>query len=122
MLPQDASDRGPSFLSKLVGAVQSKLNIQHSATTAYHPQTDGLTERCNKTLVDMLSKYISEQQNDWDEFYLLWCLLTTQANMLVPILHLTFWYMAEKQSYQLTKLFHLWQLQPQVLSVMLIEC
>src|SRR5206468_2489287 len=35
---------------------------------AYHPQTNGLTERFNKTLLEMLSMYVSKQQGDWDEY------------------------------------------------------
>ncbi|GBL76884.1 hypothetical protein AVEN_12568-1 [Araneus ventricosus] len=36
-------------------------------TTAYHPQTNGLTERFNKTLADMLSMYVRVEQKDSDE-------------------------------------------------------
>ncbi|UYV76681.1 hypothetical protein LAZ67_14001729 [Cordylochernes scorpioides] len=35
-------------------------------TTAYHPQTNGLTERLNRTLGDMLSIYLDVEQNNWD--------------------------------------------------------
>jgi hypothetical protein len=35
-------------------------------TTAYHPQTNGLTERFNKTLTDMMSMYVDVEQKDWD--------------------------------------------------------
>ncbi|UYV80763.1 hypothetical protein LAZ67_19001657 [Cordylochernes scorpioides] len=35
--------------------------------TAYHPQTNGLTERFNKTLGDMLSMYTGVEQKDWDQ-------------------------------------------------------
>src|SRR5690348_10446882 len=52
---------------KLIDAIQRQLEIRKVRTTAYHPQTDGLTERCNRTLVEMVSKYVNTQQNDWDE-------------------------------------------------------
>ncbi len=55
------SDRGPSFLSKLVLGTK-KLN-----TTAYHLQTDGLVERFNRTLTDMLSKVVDQNGSDWDD-------------------------------------------------------
>ncbi|GFX79488.1 transposon Tf2-6 polyprotein [Trichonephila clavipes] len=42
-------------------------NIDHRFTTAYHPQTNGLTERFNKTLADMLSMYVDVEQKNWDE-------------------------------------------------------
>ena len=35
-------------------------------STAYHPQTDGQTERMNRTLEEMLRAYISYRQDDWD--------------------------------------------------------
>ena len=36
-------------------------------TTSYHPQTNGLVERLNGTLVQSLSQYVSCDQKDWDE-------------------------------------------------------
>ena len=60
------SDRGKVFQSKLVSEVMSRCNIVHRMTTAYHPQTNGLTERFNKTLADMLSMYVDVEQKDWD--------------------------------------------------------
>ncbi|XP_055928216.1 uncharacterized protein LOC129959419 [Argiope bruennichi] len=36
-------------------------------TTAYHPQTNGLTEQFNKTLADMLSMYVDVEQKNWDQ-------------------------------------------------------
>ena len=36
-------------------------------STAYHPQTDGQTERANRTLEDMLRAYVSYRQTDWDK-------------------------------------------------------
>ena len=36
-------------------------------TTAYHPQGDGLVERMNRSLLDMLSKSANSNGSDWDE-------------------------------------------------------
>ena len=33
---------------------------------AYHPQSDGLVERCNRTILTMLSMYVCDDQSDWD--------------------------------------------------------
>ncbi len=34
---------------------------------AYNPQSNGVVERCNRTLLSMLRTVVSEQQNDWDD-------------------------------------------------------
>ena len=49
-------DRGANFLSGLLHNVNTLLGIKKTNTTAYHPQTDGLVERFNRTLLDMLAK------------------------------------------------------------------
>lgn len=60
------SDRGRSFLSMIVRDVNQICQTSHLLTTAYHPQTNGLTERFNKTLADMLSMYVDVEQRNWD--------------------------------------------------------
>ena len=37
-------------------------------STAYHPQTDGQTERTNRTLEQFLRQYVSSAQDDWDDY------------------------------------------------------
>ena len=49
------SDHGKTFLSGLMSEVCKLLGIHKANTTAYHPQTDGLVERFNRTLTAMLS-------------------------------------------------------------------
>lgn len=60
------SDQGPEFESRLISELCRLLNIDKTRTTAYHPQSDGQVERFNRTLLSMLSKYVSENQRDWD--------------------------------------------------------
>ena len=48
------SDRGAQFTSALWAGLCSLLNIQHSPTTAYHPQSNGLVERFHRPLKDAL--------------------------------------------------------------------
>jgi transposase InsO family protein len=62
------SDRGKNFLSDLMHDIATIMKIKKVNTTAYHPQTDGLTERFNKTLIQMISMYTDKNQHDWDEF------------------------------------------------------
>jgi len=61
------SDQGSNFISAVIANICTTLGIQRNITTAYHPQTDGLTERFNKTLASMISMYTSRDQKDWDE-------------------------------------------------------
>ena len=60
------SDRGASFLSKLIAKICKVMGIKKVNTTAYHPQSDGLVERFNRTLLDMLSKTVKAGGKDWD--------------------------------------------------------
>jgi len=60
------SDRGKSFLSDVLKEVNEFLGVRKINTTAYHPQTDGLVERFNGTLENLLAKFVSDRQDDWD--------------------------------------------------------
>ncbi|UYV79189.1 hypothetical protein LAZ67_17001439, partial [Cordylochernes scorpioides] len=60
------TDRERSFQAKVVNELTKMCGMSHYFTTAYHPQTNGLTERLNKTLVDMLSMYVDVDQKNWD--------------------------------------------------------
>ena len=44
-----------------------QLGTKLAMSTAYHPQTDGQTERANRTIEDMLRAYVNIKQNDWDQ-------------------------------------------------------
>ena len=61
------SDRDPRFTSKFWQQLWKLCNTQLKMSTAYHPQTDGQTERANRTLEDILRHYVSNKQDDWDE-------------------------------------------------------
>ncbi|KAL3699316.1 hypothetical protein R1sor_017338 [Riccia sorocarpa] len=60
------TDRGTQFTSlfwrTLFGLFKTKLAF----STAYHPQTDGQTERANRTIEDMLRAFTMEEQESWD--------------------------------------------------------
>lgn len=59
------SDWGPSFVSAFWLAVQKALHMKSAPSTAYHPQTDGQTERTNQTLETYLRHFSSHRQDDW---------------------------------------------------------
>ena len=56
VLSQLLLDRGSAFLSNLVQELCVVMGMKKVNTTAYHPQTDGLIKRFNRTLTDMLAK------------------------------------------------------------------
>jgi hypothetical protein len=61
------SDRGPQFVKEFTQELYRLLGIGISASTAYHPQTDGQTERVNQELEQYIRLFTSERQDDWDE-------------------------------------------------------
>ena len=61
------SDRDPRFTSKFWRDICKMLHIRQAMSTAYHPQTDGQTERMNRVLEDMLRMYVSPVQDNWDD-------------------------------------------------------
>jgi len=62
------SDRGSVFTGRFWTSFQEALGTQLNFSTAYHPETDGQTERTNQTLEDMLCMYVMDQQKHWEEF------------------------------------------------------
>ena len=74
------SDRGTAFLSKLMLDVYELMGIRKTNTTAYHPQTDGLVERFNRTLTGMLAKCVEGNGKDWDQ-HLQYVLFTYRSSL-----------------------------------------
>ena len=68
------SDQGRQFESTLISEVCKLLQIHKSRTTPYHPQGDGLVERFNRTLLDMLSTTIKDHHNSWEDHVQAVCL------------------------------------------------
>ena len=60
------SDRDPRFTSLFWKEVCRALGVKQGMSTSHHPQTDGQTERANRTLEEMLRHYVSANQDDWD--------------------------------------------------------
>ena len=61
------SDRDSRFLSAFWQELMSRLGCQTLMSTAYHPQTDGQTERSNRILEEMIRCYCDEFTNTWDD-------------------------------------------------------
>ncbi|KAJ9504647.1 hypothetical protein QJQ45_030377 [Haematococcus lacustris] len=61
------SDRDPRFTSAFWQELFKLTGTHLNMSTANHPQTDGQTERANRTLEDMLRNYVSPHHDDWDQ-------------------------------------------------------
>ena len=61
------SDQGRNFESAVISEICKLLGIQKSRTTPYHPQSDGLVERFNRTLLDMLTTATAHRTFEWEQ-------------------------------------------------------
>ena len=61
------TDRGSVFTSAFWSEICYQMQVKRRLSTAFHPQTDGQTERQNQTLEHYLRVYCSEKQDDWAE-------------------------------------------------------
>lgn len=62
------SDRGSHFTAEVLKQLFEALGISHQKSSAYHPQSQGLTERYNGTLLNMLHFYANESHSDWSKY------------------------------------------------------
>jgi len=59
------SDRGPQFVARFTRELYQLLGIKLASSTAWHPQTDGQTERVNQELDQYLQLFVNEWQDNW---------------------------------------------------------
>jgi len=62
------SDREPQFALKFMEEFTKALGTKRQLSTAYHPQTDGQTERINQEIGTFLWHYVNYQQDNWMEW------------------------------------------------------
>ena len=62
------SDRDPRFTATFTRELCHILKVDQNISTAYHPQTDGQSERTNQRLEQYLRIFIDYHQNDWDKW------------------------------------------------------
>ncbi|KAG1454092.1 hypothetical protein G6F56_007406 [Rhizopus delemar] len=62
------TENGKSFVSALIQKVCQNYSIIHKTTTPYNPQRNGLIERFNKTLGQILQRRTEEEKKDWDQY------------------------------------------------------
>ena len=62
------TDQGAQFTSDLFVELCKMLSICKTRNKPFHPQSSGLVERLNRTIEDMLSKFVSRHQKAWDKY------------------------------------------------------
>ena len=76
------SDQGTHFRNNMIAHLTKKFQIKQTFSTPYHPQTNGLVERFNRTLCESLSKLANDHKTDWDKYIapVLFAYRTTKHN------------------------------------------
>ena len=60
------SDRDARFTGHFLTSLAERLGFRQRLSTAFHPQTDGQTERMNRVVEDMVRHYVGPYHDDWD--------------------------------------------------------
>ena len=61
------SENGKAFVGNLTKRLMKRSHNAQAHSTTYHPQSNGLVERQNRTLVNMLRVYCSRYMTNWDK-------------------------------------------------------
>ena len=61
------TDQGASFQGKLMRNLCQMLGLEKTNTSIYHPQTDGIVERYNRTLISMLRCLSADEKANWKD-------------------------------------------------------
>ena len=61
------SDQGREFCNQITDCLFELTGTEHRVTSAYHPQSNGLVEPFNQTLIDGLVKKAHDNQHQWDQ-------------------------------------------------------
>ena len=62
------SDQGANFESQVFKEMCKLLGLHKTRTTGLRPQSDGMVERANATILNMLSSFVADNQKDWDDY------------------------------------------------------
>src|SRR6266540_1138507 len=61
------SDRGTHFINEVIWKLTKRFRVRHSLSSPYHPQSNGLVKRFNKTLCEGIAK-VAEELGSWDQY------------------------------------------------------
>ncbi len=66
ILKEILTDQGTAFMSQTIRKLYELLGIKSVHNSIYHPQTDGLVERFNRTLKTMIRKFVHVDAKNWE--------------------------------------------------------
>ena len=82
------SDQGRNFEAKLFTSLTKLLQLDKTRTTAFHPQSNSVIERTNRTLLNMLAKTTDKNQRNWSELLpyvmLAYCTIVYESKSYTP--------------------------------------
>ena len=61
------TDKGSNFLSKMFKGICDHFKVKKVNTSSYRPQSNGICERLNRSILNMLASQVSASQKEWDE-------------------------------------------------------
>ena len=68
-LPQQIiSDRDPRFTSHFSKELAQRIHVKQNISTAFHPRTDGQSERANQQVEQYLRLWVPDQQDQWAHY------------------------------------------------------
>jgi len=62
------SDRDPKFASRFIRGLCKSTGTEQNISTAYHPRTDGQSERTNQWIEQYLRFWVNERQDNWHHY------------------------------------------------------
>jgi hypothetical protein len=62
------SDRGTSFVNRIIDKLCEDFQLKHRLTSPYRPQTNGMVERFNRTLGESIAKLVQDGEKEWDHY------------------------------------------------------
>ena len=62
------SDRGTSFVNKVIDKLCKDFQLKYRLTSPYRPQTNGMVERFNRTLGESIAKLSQDGEREWDQY------------------------------------------------------
>ena len=81
------TDQGRNFESAMIKEICQLLVVRKTRTTPYHPQSDGLVEIFNKTVLEILSMAVQQDEDKWTYYCHLFFWLIVPVFMKQQVRH-----------------------------------